>query len=274
MLKTLLLSGLAATAITASAGPSLAQSQAQPQISCQSQKNGNRAIGTVLGAIGGALLGNAIGQGGGREGGTIIGGVGGAVAGNVVGGATVNCGSNQYGYYDDNGRWIPNNATQYGYYDPNGHWIDTSAQANDGPPPPPAYGQNGAYGPPQGGYGPPPAGSDQGGYAPPPPPPGAYDQSAAYGGGGYQGADRIDTRQREDWLQNKIQQRIADGAIGDRDGRRALRQLDEVRRMDADYRSADGHLTPDQRHDILARLDTLRANLALDGDQAYATGRN
>ena len=246
MLKGLLYSSLAAMALTASLAPSLAQ--AQPN--CQQQKNDNRVIGTVLGAVGGALLGNAIGQGGGREGGTIIGGVGGAVAGNVVGGSTVDCSSNQYGYYDDSGRWVPNTVTEQGYYDANGHWVDTPQPSYTAPPPPPAYGQDN-------------------GYAPPPPPPGDHDRYADQGRGPWAGAPG-DTREREDWLQARIQQRIGDGELDDRRGRHALRDLDDIRRIDADYRQADGHLSPDQRRDIQARLDTLRASLWADRDQADA----
>jgi hypothetical protein len=267
MLKGLLYSSLVATALTASLAPSLAQ--AQP--SCQEQKNNNRVLGTVLGAVGGALLGNAIGQGGGREGGTIIGGVGGAVAGNVVGGSTVNCGPSQYGYYDDNGRWIPNTVTEKGYYDANGHWVDTPAQPSyTAPPPPPTYGQEGGYAPPP----PPPDGYGQdrppgqdSGYAPPPP--GDHDRYADQGRDPWAGAP-TDTREREDWLQARIQHRIADGELDDRRGRHALRDLDDIRRIDADYRQGDGHLSPDQRRDIVARLDTLRASLWADRDQADA----
>jgi len=296
MLKGLLYSGLVAAALSAPLAPALAQ--AQP--SCQEQKHDNRVIGTVLGAVGGAFLGNAIGEHGGREGGTIIGGVGGAVAGNAIGGSTVNCSSNQYGYYDENGRWVPNTATANGYYDANGRWVDTPAQSYATPPaPPPAYGQdNNGYPPPPAA---PPGGYDQGrpygqdsGYAPPPPPPGdygqnrpysqdsgyppappppGYDRDAAYGRDQGAGAP-MDTRAREDGLQNRIQQRIADGQLDDRNGRRALRDLDDIRRIDADYRGADGRLNPDQRRDIEARLDTLRANLGGDRDQADARDHN
>lgn len=302
MLKGLLSSSLAA-ALAASLAPCLAH--AQP--SCQEQKHNNRVVGTVLGAVGGAFLGNAIGEHGGKEGGTIIGGVGGAVAGNAIGGASVNCSSNQYGYYDDSGRWVPNTVTENGYYDANGRWVATIPN-NYAPPaysPPPAYetppvaapvyGQAGGYPPPSGAdnqdnrrYG-----QDYTGYPPPGPPPGDYDQnhrydqdaypsdrpsgdydrSAAYSGDAWAGAPS-DTREREDWLQARIQQRIAEGAIDDRRGRRALRDLDDIRHMDGDYRDADGHLNEDQRRDIMERLDTLRAGLWADRDQSGLAGRN
>jgi hypothetical protein len=270
MLKRLLYSSLAAVAVAAALAPSLAQAQD----GCHRQKDESRAVGTVVGAIGGALLGNALGSGGGREGGTIIGGVGGAVAGNVVGGAAVNC-SSQYGYYDDNGRWVPNAVSETGYYDANGHWVATPAgqpygaapgyagdNAYPAPPPPAAYQDSGP---------PPPAYGADNAYPPPPPPPSDYDRQGAYGRDAWAGAP-MDTRAREDWLQSRIQQRIADGELSDRQGRHALRDLDDIRRMDADYRSADGHLDPDQRRDILARLDTVRASLWVDRNHAEARG--
>ena len=84
----------------------------------------------------------------------------------------------------------------------------------------------------------------------------------------------MDTRAREDWLQSKIQQRIADGELDDRRGRHALRDLDDIRRIDADYRGADGHLNQEQRRDIQARLETLRARLWADRDPAEAGGHS
>jgi outer membrane lipoprotein SlyB len=221
-------SSLAAAALAVTLAPVLAQ--AQP--SCREQKHDNRVIGTVLGAVGGAFLGNAIGEHGGKEGGTIIGGVGGAVAGNAIGGATVNCSSNQYGYYDDSGRWVPNTVTEEGYYDANGRWVATAPQRS----------------------------AD---YLPPPPQGEGYDRVAVYGHDRWEGAP-MDTRAREDWLQSKIQARVADGRLDDRRGRHALRDLNDIRRIDADYRDADGHLNSDQRRDILARLDTLHDSLWTD----------
>ena len=87
MFRSVLLAGLAAAAFV----PSLAQAQSQDSRQrCLEQKHDNRVVGTVLGGIGGALLGNAIGEHGGREGGTILGGLGGAVAGHEI--AKRNCG--------------------------------------------------------------------------------------------------------------------------------------------------------------------------------------
>jgi hypothetical protein len=171
--------------------------------------------------------------------------------------------------------------SEAGYYDANGQWVATPSGQPYGtapsyatddrysqPPPPAAYQDSG----------PAPAYQADNAYPPPPPPsyqdnaappPGDYDRQAAYGRDAWAGAP-MDTREREDWLQARIQRRIAEGELSDRQGRHLLRELDEVRHMDADYRSADGHLDPDQRRDILARLDTVRASLWADRDQAQA----
>ncbi len=258
MFRNMLLAGLAAAAFI----PSLAQAQSESQARCQDQKHDNRVVGTIVGAGLGALLGNAIGERGGKVGGTIIGGVGGAVAGNVVGGATVKCGSNQYGYYDGNGRWMPNTSTAYGFYDANGQWVDTSNQGGQGYAPPASggYPQQGypqqGY-PQQGGYQQQGAYDQQGGYPPPPAPPQAYGRPA-YDNRDYWAGAPLDTRERESWLENRIQQRMANGVLDQWRGRHALRQLRDIQRMDADYRGYNGRLSEEQRRDIFARLDNVR----------------
>jgi|GEM_PF-699800 len=60
--------------------------------------NERKATGTVIGGIGGALLGNSISRGGG---GAIVGGLGGAVVGHEVAGA--GCGRYQRSGYNDRG---------------------------------------------------------------------------------------------------------------------------------------------------------------------------
>jgi hypothetical protein len=77
--------GLAAlVALPLIAGPTAASA------SCQGRKN----TGTVLGGVGGALLGNSISRGGG---GAVIGGLGGAVVGHQI--AKSGCGSSRHAYY-------------------------------------------------------------------------------------------------------------------------------------------------------------------------------
>jgi hypothetical protein len=117
MRKHLLAAGVAAVVLI----PSLAMAQE----TCQ-QRSANRTAGTVLGAIGGALLGNAVSSHGGKTGGTIIGGVAGAAVGSNLAKGPHDC-VHAYGYYDDEGRWHDNHADRavaYGYYDREGVWVD------------------------------------------------------------------------------------------------------------------------------------------------------
>jgi uncharacterized protein YcfJ len=117
MRKNILLAGLAAAALI----PSLAMAQT----TCE-QRSSNRAAGTVLGAIGGALVGNAVSSGGGKTGGTIIGGVAGAAIGNNLAKGPRDC-QHAYGYYDNDNRWHDNGVDRsvaYGYYDRHGVWVD------------------------------------------------------------------------------------------------------------------------------------------------------
>jgi hypothetical protein len=65
-----------------------------------------RVTGTVLGGIGGALIGNSISRGGG---GAVIGGLGGALAGNAI------AGSGCHGYY--RGGYYRGGYYRSGYYD-------------------------------------------------------------------------------------------------------------------------------------------------------------
>jgi hypothetical protein len=234
MLKPLLLAGLAAAAFI----PSLASAQD----SCQQAQHDNRVAGTIVGAGLGAILGGAIT---GHGGGAVVGGVGGAVAGNAIAGSGTHCGENRYGYYDGNGQWVPRTATAYGYYGPDGQWV---ANAPAGYAPSPGYSQNGY---------------NQGpGYGPPPAP--AYGQDAAY-------TDRdhrhMNFREREDRMDQYIRQAISNGSIGDREGRHDLRDLANIRQMEANYRSADGHMNDGQRADIDQRLDALRDRLHMQNDQ-------
>jgi uncharacterized protein YcfJ len=131
MRKHLLLAGFAVATLI----PSLAMAQE----TC-AQRSANRTTGTVLGAIGGALLGNAVSSHGGKTGGTIIGGVAGAAVGSNLAKGPRDC-EHAYGYYDNDNRWHDNGVDRtvaYGYYDRGGAWVD-------GPPNVSGYGANAAY---------------------------------------------------------------------------------------------------------------------------------
>ena len=117
MRKSLWVAGIAVAALI----PTFASAQE----SCR-QQDDRRATGTVIGAVVGALAGNAVSKGGGKTGGTVIGGVAGAVIGNQLAKGSADC-SHAYGYYDRNGAWH-GNAIQAsdaaGYYDRDDRWVE------------------------------------------------------------------------------------------------------------------------------------------------------
>jgi uncharacterized protein YcfJ len=81
MTRTALVLGLgAAMAIPTLAAPI----SAQARTACEQRAHDRRVGGTVLGAVAGGLLGNALSHGGGRTGGAILGAGAGAVVGNQL----------------------------------------------------------------------------------------------------------------------------------------------------------------------------------------------
>jgi uncharacterized protein YcfJ len=117
--KTLTLATLATLiALPLIAGPTAASA------SCEGRKD----TGTLLGGVGGALVGNSISRGGG---GAIIGGLGGAVIGHQI--AKQGCGASRHGYYRrSNTRYgRPAYRSAYGpapqaYYDQRGNLVSPS----------------------------------------------------------------------------------------------------------------------------------------------------
>jgi hypothetical protein len=111
MKKLIILAGFfAATAL-----PSMAFAATR----CQQENANHEVAGTVIGAIAGGLLGNAVSHGGGKAGGTAIGAVGGAVIGNrLAAGSNGQCPEGYRAYddgapaYDHDGR--PSSAEAYG----------------------------------------------------------------------------------------------------------------------------------------------------------------
>ena len=103
-------------AMTALAAVLAAPSLGAAQTHCEQQRQNDKAAGTVLGAIGGALLGSAIAGRGSHTEGAVLGGVGGAVVGNSIAGSGTSCPDGYYavsdpaypapdGYYDADGRY-------------------------------------------------------------------------------------------------------------------------------------------------------------------------
>ena len=262
MNKHFLLAGLAAIALT----PSLASAQS----GCRNDNH--RAIGTIVGAGLGALFGNAVSEHGGKPGGTIIGGIGGGIAGNLIAGSGQKCGQNRFGYYDSNGRWVPNTRNADGYYDADGQWV-TSARNTDG-----YYDANGRW---VSAGNLPPSSLNRDGYydadgrwvasnvyrqpraAP------SYGEDAVYADRDRRDGRSLETRDQETRLDRRIHEAIDQGSLDYQEGRRALRDLGDIRRLDQQYRSADGRLDRDQSRYINDRLTQLRRQVGGPQDQAY-----
>jgi uncharacterized protein YcfJ len=104
----------ALTALAALIALPLVAGATDASASCQGRKN----TGTVLGGVGGALVGNSISKGGG---GAIIGGLGGAVLGHEI--AKGGCGASRHAYYRHGHSRYASNATpaRKVYYDQRGN---------------------------------------------------------------------------------------------------------------------------------------------------------
>jgi uncharacterized protein YcfJ len=105
MRRTLMIAGLAALV----AAPSLASAE-----SCQQRAHDRRVTGTVVGGVGGALIGQAISH---DTAGTLLGGVGGAVVGNQV--ARTNCYDAPRAYDHSRTRYSHSREAPRGYGDAN-----------------------------------------------------------------------------------------------------------------------------------------------------------
>lgn len=130
MRRILMIAGVAAVV----AAPSLASAE-----SCQRYAHDRKVTGTVLGGIGGALIGQAISH---NTTGTLLGGVGGAVVGNQV--ARVNCADRRASYhrrtrytqrydnrYYDRASYAPRGGCSYEtrpYYDERGQLVYAPTQ--------------------------------------------------------------------------------------------------------------------------------------------------
>ena len=99
-------------------------------------------------------------------------------------------------------------------------------------------------------------------YAPPPPPPPRYDRREDYGYGagpnGFWRGAPVSIREREDWLEQRIQRGIERGTLDRREARRAQDGLRDVRLTEQDLRRRDGgRLSRRDQDYIEMRLDNL-----------------
>src|SRR5258706_11955447 len=104
MPRTALVVGLvAALAIPSLAAPISAQAATY----CEQRSHDRKVGGTILGAVAGGLIGNAVSRGGGKTGGTLLGAGAGAAIGNNM--ARINC-DRPHAYYRSrtHHRYAPN----------------------------------------------------------------------------------------------------------------------------------------------------------------------
>jgi len=238
------------------------------------EQHNNQTTGTVVGAIGGALLGNAVAGHGDKKTGAIIGAIGGAIIGNQIGKSkTADC-NHAYGFYDTDGRWHTNpvnrdvaagyydrngrwsDGAPNGYYDRNGAWVSATADMRQG-----YYDNSGRWVPPQvdGYYDP-----DNRWVAVSAPPPqryannGRYAENGRYADNGdyWRDAPR-DARARTQWLRERIQRAEYDRRISHREASNLLDDLRDIEVREARMPHRNGGLNYRDEQVIQAQLDDL-----------------
>ena len=178
------------------------------------------------------------------------------------------------GYYDANGRWIAGAApgyydngrwrtgATYGYYDVNGRWISGEAPGRYvngrwvADPAPGYYDTSGRWvaGPVSGYY------DVNGRWIVTAPSAGGYARDVTYEGRDLWAGAPMDVRQREAWLERRINRGLRDGSLNRLEANRALRELASIRRQE--YRLArDGVFSNRDRAVIQARLDELSRSI-------------
>ena len=238
------------------------------------EQHNNQMTGTVVGAIGGALLGNAIAGHGDKKTGAIVGALGGAIIGNQIGKSSGKADCNHaYGFYDNDGRWHANPVNRdvaagyydrngrwsdgppNGYYDNNGVWVSATSDMRQG-----YYDSNGRWVPPQvSGYydpdnrwvavsAPPPRYADNGRYA----------NNGRYADNGDYWRDAPqDARDRAQWLRTRIQRAEYDRHISHREASNLLADLRDIEAREARMPHRNGGLNYQDEQVIQAQLDDL-----------------
>jgi hypothetical protein len=233
MRKLLLIAGVAAVAV-----PGLANADTV----CHHEKNNNRVVGTIAGAVGGGLIGNAITHGHGP--GTALGAIAGGFAGNAIGGSSVHCDRYDNGYYDRDGGWH----SASGYYERDGRWVRATSGAG-------YYDTDGRWvaEAPRGGY------YDRyGHWVSTAPYAGDYSRDTAYGGGNV------------DYRLNRVEQDVrgleASGRLSGRDANHAFRDLNDIRYRETRMRNDHGGLTGGDMADLNARINGVQARVDSQAD--------
>jgi hypothetical protein len=192
---------------------------ASAQPGCLEQQHDNRVAGAVAGAGLGAALGSVIAGPGSRGAGAVVGAVSGGAIGAAAGGSSVSCGG-----YTQVGYYDDDGVWHQagGHYDEDGNWVDAA------PPPPPQP-------------------------APSPPYAGDYGADVAYTGA------PDDLNARETWIEHRIHEGDASGAISRGDAEHDFDVLAGIREFQAHRADQDGGLSAGDRADVMNKLDNLSA---------------
>jgi hypothetical protein len=221
----------------------LAPSLAAAQNACEQRKHDQRVAGTVLGALGGAIIGSQVSGHGARTEGSVIGGVGGAIVGNQLARSNTDCSG--YGYYDSDHNW---HANVSGYSDNRGRWVN----ARDGG----FYDSDGVW------HSRGPGHLDSDGYwVAEAPAAGSYGANSSYNSRDRWAGAPYGLRDRESWLEQRIRNGMNDGSLSNNEARRALGELNKIRNKEAAFRRPDGSISPRDRASIQARLDNLSRSI-------------
>lgn len=233
------------------------------------EAHNNQTAGTIVGAIGGAILGSALGGHGHKSDGAIVGALGGGIVGNQIGKSqsTVDC-SHAYGFYDNDGRWHTNavnrdvargyydrngrwaDGTPNGYYDNNGVWVTATSSMRQG-----YYDNNGRWVPPQvDGY----YDSNNRWVAVTAQPPRYADA-----GDGWRDAPR-DARSRADWLRTRINRAEDDRRLSHREADNLRADLRNIEAREARMPHRNGGLNYQDEQIIQAQLDDLNRDFRQD----------
>jgi hypothetical protein len=249
MRKQLLVAGIAAAVLI----PSFAMAQT----TCE-QRSTNRTVGTVGGAVVGALLGSAIAGHGHKGDGAIVGGVGGAVVGNQISKGEKDC-QHAYGYYDSNSQWHASGVSREaasGYYDREGRWVDGAPNGH--------YASDGRW---QAG---PSAGYAAGYYdnnnrwVASAPSANGYGRSASYETQGYGQNMPRDIPTRLSFIDQRIRDGVDNGSISRREAHNDIRELRAIRSQAANMSHRDGRLSARNESYIQAKLDNLSHRVGSD----------
>ncbi|HEV7692883.1 MAG TPA: glycine zipper 2TM domain-containing protein [Hyphomonadaceae bacterium] len=242
---------------------------ASAQVQACEQHN-NQTAGTVVGAIGGAILGNAVAGHGDKKTGAIVGALGGALIGNQIGknSGKVDC-NHAYGFYDNDGRWHANpvnrdvaagyydrngrwsDGAPNGYYDNRGTWVSATSDMRQG-----YYDNSGRWVPPQvdGYYDP-----NNRWVAVSAPPPARYADNGDY----WRDAPR-DSRERTDWLRTRIQRAEDDRRLSHREASNLLDDLRDIQVRESRLPHRNGGLNYQDEQVIQAQLDDLNRDFHQD----------